>query len=148
MRKVLYLSMVITALIFSSCERFEDNNEITSPISTAGKWQVSAYIDNSPVKKSFTLTTENNFASGADSITINDEASSFWNFKAKAAINALTGKFETKQSVCEKSDLGIGVRIMNGKILGSDSIYLEIQFEDDVTPFQNTYQIKGHRING
>ena len=37
---------------------------------------------------------------------------------------------------------------MNGKILGSDSIYLEIQFEDDVTPYQNTYQIKGRRING
>ena len=40
-----------------------------------------------------------------------------------------------------------GIKVFNGKIIDSDSIYLEIQFEDDETPYGNTYQLKGYRVN-
>ena len=57
------------------------------------------------------------------------------------------GTFQTKLSKCEVSEKGIGIKISNGQIVNPDSIYFEIQFEDDETPYGNTYVLKGHRIS-
>lgn len=40
----------------------------------------------------------------------------------------------------------VGVKITDGKVIGADSLYFEIEFEDDETPFGTTYEIKGSRL--
>ena len=72
----------------------------------------------------------------------------FWKFQVKAAVSKQEGTFETELSNCELSEENIGIKIANGKIVDSDSIYFEIKFEDDETPYGNTYRLKGHRVKG
>jgi hypothetical protein len=68
-------------------------------------------------------------------------------FQVKASVDGKSNTFQTKLSTNELvNDFAIGVKIPVGKIIDSDSIYMEMQFEDDITPFGNTYQIKGHRV--
>ncbi|HCY00507.1 MAG TPA: hypothetical protein DG754_10240, partial [Bacteroidales bacterium] len=83
---------------------------------------------------------------GGDSITVKDSEIKFWKFQVKANANDQNGTFETDLSNCEVSEVSIGVKINNGKILNTDSIYFEIQFEDDETPYGNVYILKGARI--
>lgn len=151
MKKIIYLLGFVVLTMMASCEQEINNNLIpevsnTSDVNVVGKWEVIAHNDSVPVFGPFTLLTVNN--SNNDSITIQDSEVKFWKFQVKAAVNEKEGTFETNLSNCEVSEEGIGIKIANGKIVDSDSIYFEIQFEDDETPYGNTYRLKGHRVNG
>ncbi|MEA4917137.1 lipid-binding protein [Proteiniphilum sp.] len=151
MKKIIYLLGLITIGIFASCER-EVNTSISDStnsvnINLAGQWEVTAYNDTSTIFGPFKVITLQNPSAKNDSITIQDSEVKFWNFQIKASVNEKNGTFQTKLSTCEMSEDGIGVKISNGKIVNTDSIYFEIQFEDDETPYGNTYQLKGHRIS-
>lgn len=141
--------LFVTAAFILSCQHSE--KEITEASETAihavGEWNVSAYLGDSQISKPFTLVILNDISSKADSIILKDVSKDFWDFQVKAAVDKTKDVFETKISHCKVSEYNIGIKIHNGKIIDSDSIYLEMQFEDDVTPFGNTYQLKGHRIN-
>lgn len=148
MNKIIYLFAIIaTMVMIASCEKedFQDNNiEEQFSTSVPGSWEVKAYLNDSIIYDTFNI-----FTSGisGDSIVINDTIVNFWNFQVKASVDAKSNTFQTKLSTNELvNDFAIGVKIPVGKIIDSDSIYMEMQFEDDITPFGNTYQIKGHRI--
>lgn len=151
MKKIIYLLGFVVLCTMSSCEQeinesfFPDVQNVNN-LNIIGKWEVIAYNDSVPVFGPFTLLTVNNPEIENDSITILDSEIKFWDFKVKAAVNDINSTFETKLSNCEICEEGIGVKIANGKIVDSDSIYLEIQFEDDETPYRNTYRIKGRRV--
>lgn len=151
MRKIIFLLGLVALGVIISCERDTESmvsNDQQNALNLTGQWEVMAYNDTVSLIGPFTVLTVSDPASNNDSITIQDSEVKFWKFQVKAAVDAKDGSFETKLSKCEVSDVGIGVKISNGKILNSDSIYFEIQFEDDVTPYGNTYQLKGHRVNG
>ena len=153
MKKIIYFLAFIALAMFASCEQETNNSSLpdfqnTTNVNITGKWEVTAHNDSIPVFGPFTLLTVANPESKNDSITILDSEVKFWRFQVKAAVNEIDGTFETNLSNCEVSEEGIGIKITNGKIVNSDSIYFEIQFEDDETPYGNTYRLKGHRVKG
>ncbi len=148
MNNIKYLFAIITAMVMiASCERddFQDNNiEDQYVTSISGKWEVKAYVNDSLIYDSFNLYTS---GITGDSIMINDTITNFWNFQVKAKIDEKSNTFQTKLSNnVMLTYFEIGIKIPIGKVIDTDSIYLEMQFEDDITPFGNIYQIKGHRI--
>lgn len=153
MKKIIYFLAFVALAMFASCEQETNNSSLpdfqnTTNVNITGKWEVTAHNDSTPVFGPFTLLTVTNPESENDSITILDSEVKFWKFQVKAAVNEIDATFETNLSNCEVSEEGIGIKIANGKIVDSDSIYLEIQFEDDETPYGNTYRLKGHRVKG
>lgn len=153
MKKIIYLLGFVALCIMTSCEQEIDNSSFpdiqnTSKVNVTGKWEVTAHNDSVPVFGPFTLLTVSSPEAVNDSITIIDSEIKFWDFKVKAAVNNINSTFETKLSNCQICEEGIGVKIANGKIVDSDSIYLEVQFEDDETPYGNTYRLKGRRVKG
>lgn len=150
MKKIIYLLGFITLGFIASCERETENAglpDAANSVKITGQWEVAAYNDSTLVYGPFKVITLKDTSAGSDSITIQDSEVKFWKFQVKAAADEKNGTFATKLSTCEISEEGIGIKISNGKILNSDSIYFEIQFEDDETPYGNTYQLKGNRIN-
>lgn len=146
MNKTIYIILLMVAAFITSCEQNDvEKIELTSSLN--GEWKVMAYLDNTPIHGTFPLLISSDFPSKTDSVTINDTSKYFWNFQVKVSANHENETFETKKSICEHCSYGIGVKVFNGKIINSDSIYMEIQFEDDETPYGNTYQLKGHRVN-
>lgn len=143
MNKIVYITLLLITFVVISCER--DEEKILLDSSIIGEWQVITYLDGDPVSTTFPLSIYYDNTSGPDSITLRDSAKYFWNFQVKASANHEDGTFETKKSICTLCNYGIGVKIFNGKIINSDSIYFEIQFEDDEIPYGNTFQLKGHR---
>lgn len=154
MKKYMYiLGLLALGMMIISCEKETENAllpdaEESVSVNVTGQWEVVAHNDSVAVFGPFTILTVSNPDAKNDSITIQDSEVKFWKFQAKAAVNENDGTFETKLSTCELSDEGVGIKIANGKIVNSDSIYFEIQFEDDETPYGNTYRLKGHRVNG
>lgn len=150
MKKIIYLLGFITLGIIASCESETESAELggaANSVNITGQWEMTAYIDSITVFGPFKVITLKNPSTESDSITIHDSEVKFWKFQVKAFADEKTGTFETKLSNCEVSEESIGIKISNGKIFSSDSIYFEIQFEDDETPYGNTYKLKGHRIN-
>ncbi len=150
MKKIIYLLGFLTLGIISSCERNIESAEAADTANLAkvgGQWEITAYNDSTLIYGPFKVITLKETSSGNDSITIQDSEIKFWKFQVKAAVDEKNGTFQTKLSECEVSEESIGVKISNGKIINSDSIYFEIQFEDDETPYGNIYQLKGHRLN-
>lgn len=144
----LMLLFLLSGLILS-CERETVDrslNEALQEVDMTGQWEVTAFNDSIPLSESFSLITRMGSMSDSDSLIITDNGGEFWNFSTKAAVNIENATFNTDGSICEVSDEEIGVIITNGRFINSDSIYFEIQFEDDETPFGNTYRIRGDRI--
>ena len=153
MKKLIYLLGLIALGMLASCERETENASLpdalnSGNVNVTGQWEVTAHNDSVQLSDPFTVLIVSDPAAKNDSITIQDSEVKFWRFQVKAAVNEKDGTFETKLSTCELYDENIGIKITNGKIEDSDSIYFEIQFEDDETPYGNTYQLKGHRVNG
>ncbi len=151
MKKLIYLLGFVALGMIISCEKETENASLpegANSINVTGQWEVTAHNDSVAIFGPFTVLTVSDPATQNDSITIQDSEVKFWKFQVKAAVNEKDGTFETKLSTCELCEEGIGIKISNGKIVDSDSIYFEIQFEDDETPYGNTYRLKGHRVNG
>lgn len=152
MKQIIYILGFIALGAIVSCERDTETLSLTEnanqeKIELAGEWSVVAYNDTTVLSDPFKLITLKNSTSGNDSITIQDTEVKFWKFQVKAKVDEANGSFETKLSTCEVSEDGVGVKISNGQILNNDSIFLNIQFEDDETPYGTIYQLKGHRIS-
>ncbi len=145
MKKIIYLLGLITLVSIVSCER-EETSESINMVNLTGQWEVNAYTDSALIFGPFMLNTLQSTLPMGDSITIWDSDNKFWDFQVNASTLVEKGTFETELSNCQASEKAIGVKIFNGKILNSDSIYFEIQFEDDQIPYGQTYQLKGHRV--
>lgn len=149
MKKIIYLLGFFILGIIVSCEREGANietDDTNNTVKVVGEWEVMAYNDSTFIQGPFRLTTLKSTPVGNDSITLQDSNSQFWPFQVKVSTNKMDGTFETKLSRCELWEEGIGIKIQKGIIINSDSIYFEIQFEDDEIPYANTYRLSGHRI--
>lgn len=146
MKRIIYLVGFIILIIITSCENEIDNTNYVDFSQLIGEWEVIAYFNSTPIYGPFKLITLKDTPFGNDSITIMDTDVKFWKFEVKALANVENNSFETRLSNCEVSEDKIGIKIPNGMIINSDSIFLEILFEDDETPYAHTYQLKGHRI--
>ena len=145
MKNIFYLLGLIIFGTIVSCEREIESDAIVNPVNITGQWNVNAYNDSTLLYGPFEVMTLKDTYAGSDSIIIQDTEMKFWEFRVKARADEVNGNFGTKLSHCEVHGEEIGIKISNGKILDTDSIYFEIQFEDDETPYGVTYQIKGRR---
>lgn len=150
MKKINYIILLMLTILVASCEpTYKKEYSWAYPV--AGDWTVIAYVNGVPDSDPFELKSYNS-AFGKDSIWVDDYHGNFWGFQGKAAVNMSTKTFGNADSVVNVvPDYEIGLKIKNGKIIGNDSIYFEIQFQDEEdanhnpTPYATTYQIKGHR---
>lgn len=150
MDKIRYIIILVITFVLLSCQHDVEEVEDIDLLPTStitGDWRIHAYINKSLIYGPFMLKTYQETASETDSMVLKDSAKDFWNFQIKVAANFAKEKFETQKSICKISNYDIGIKIFNGKIINSDSIYFEIQFEDDETPYGTTYQLCGHRVN-
>ena len=154
--KIIIMSLV--AVAFFSCEpTYTKTYSWAYPV--AGDWMVKAYIDGAEVGGPYEIKSYNS-SFGKDSVWFDDYGSStfdiaknkwvitsgnFWTMKCKAAVNMTTKTFSTTGSTNAIGGYEIGIKVLNGKIIGNDSISFEIQFEDDSTPYGTTYTLAGHR---
>lgn len=137
---LIYLS-TFTLLLLTACDDKPESIDNGNKGDLNYSWQVSASITGHDFTYGpFTIrTTSNN-----DSITISDEGN-FWNFRVSVALNADNNTFGNSSSVNAISTVGAKINVPYGKIIDSDSIAFNIQFEDDETPHGITYNIKGRR---
>lgn len=141
-------SVAILFFILASCVKY-DQEIISEKTKLAGHWSVTAYISDEVVVGPFQIVIDDLTMLGKDSVIIAETSNEFWNFRAKAAVETVKGVFETELSHYESPMLkNVGVKIMNGKLIESDSISFDIQFEDDVQPFGTTYTLAGTRTRG
>ena len=143
MNKISYIFILVMLFVLASCEQNLEYNDIQAN-KTEGEWTVKAYINGTNIYGSFPIRTYAT-TSGKDSLYINDNEGQFWNFNVKAAVKNTGNTFQTQHSINTVSGNEIGVKILNGKIINNDSIYFEIQFEDDEIPYGVSYQLAGHR---
>lgn len=162
--KILLASVVAVALV--SCEpTFKKEYSWAYPI--AGDWLVTPSVDGAAVGGPFELRVYNS-SIGKDSIWIDDYpvitynstthayavTYNFWEMKVKAAVNMTNKTFQSAGSANSIIGYATGVAvdlyplniiITNGKIIGNDSIYLEMEYGDDPGTI---YQLAGHRETG
>ena len=148
--KTNYIFTLLGALFLFvvSCERMDESIDINEK-GVIGNWKVAAYVDEELVSDYFQLGVSFTKPGVTDSITITElgEVVVFWDFAVNATYTPKKESFETKLSLCQVSeDEVVGVKITDGKVIGADSLYFEIEFEDDETPFGTTYEIKGSRL--
>lgn len=157
MKNIQFLILLLVALIGVSCEStYEKEYNWAYPV--AGDWYVKSYINGEEYYGPFEIKSYNS-AFGQDSIWIDDYGTSsynetthkytfagnFWVMKAKAAVDMNSKTFETAGSINGIAGYPITIKIQNGKVVNNDSIYFEIEFEDDPGTI---YQIAGHREIG
>lgn len=151
MKKINYLILLIVVFIGISCEpKYEKEYSWAYPI--AGDWTLTSYkgaaVDAGPFEVKIYNTSY-----GKDSIWIDDYPVfstttgalvdwNYWGLKFKAAVNMSTKTFSTVGSKNSIKDNAISIVIKEGKIIGTDSITMDVVFSDDAT---TTYRIAGHR---
>ena len=146
MKQLLYTITFALLLFTAACETdsFSEDLNLDSSSkenSLSGNWSVKTHIDKNEVFGPFDI--EITYTSDLDSIIIKDN--DFWGFQVKAPVNDLDNTFESNISVNELSKVGAKIKILNGKVIENETIYFEIQFEDDETPYSITYNIKGYK---
>jgi len=141
--KLFILSLV--AVAFFSCETtYVKQYSWAYPV--AGDWMLTAYVNGAAVSDPFEAKSYNT-AVGKDSIWIDDYATTssnghFWSFQVKTAVNMSTKTFSTVGSTNAIPNYGIKIVVSDGKIIGNDSITMNVVFADDPT---TTYKLAGHR---
>lgn len=146
MKQLLYISTLTLLLFSTACEteNFSEDTSLDSPLyenSLSGNWNTKAYVDEGEIFGPFDITIK--YTTNLDSIIITDN--DFWGFQVKASINDKDNTFQSNISTNELSKVGSKIKVINGKVFDNKSIYFEIQFEDDETPYGITYNIKGHK---
>ena len=143
MKKIIQF-IIISILLFNvACE--SENKTIETSLKDKrlnGNWIVKAYNDNKELFGPFSIETQ--LTPENDSIIISD-SKMFWGFQVKVETKSLNNTFETDSSINELSKVGAKINVLSGQLIGKDSIFFDIQFEDDENPFGITYNIKGSR---
>jgi len=162
--KLLLVSVV--AVAFFSCKpTYEKEYSWSYPVS--GDWLMTPSVGGVVAGSPFEMRVYNS-SIGQDSIWIDDYpvikydtktkkysvTYNFWEMKVKAAVNMTDKTFQSAGSAnsiigyatgVAKNLYPLNIVITNGKIIGNDSIYLEMEYGDDPGTI---YQLAGHRENG
>ena len=168
MKKILIFAMGI-AFALTACEQDDPNVKQTETKDLAGEWYVTYTVDGADVNGGHTpLITSNTAANVATEMLISDyvepnaTSGNFWSFKVKAQIDPTSKAFtasEVESSALYDGDpYNIKVNVLNGKVIKNgghsrtgvvvDSIYFELQFEDDSPAYGTTYVVSGHKRTG
>lgn len=144
-----FLVSVVAVALFSCEPKFEKQYSWAYPI--AGDWMITAYdkASGDQVSDPFEMRAYNP-SFGTDSVWIDDYATTssnghFWSMKFKVAADMTTKTFQSAGSKNAITGYGITIGVQNGKIVGKDSLYMEVTFSDDAA---NTYILTGHRETG
>jgi hypothetical protein len=146
MRLTKLLFIILAAITFISCEpTYEKEYSWAYPL--AGDWKLIPYVDGAEIGDAFEIKIYNS-SFGQDSIWIDDYATTssnghFWSMKFKAKANMTAKTFESTGSTNAIVNYGIAIKLSNGKVIGNDSITMDVEFGDDAGTI---YQLKGHRI--
>jgi hypothetical protein len=152
--KILFVALV--AVAFFSCSKPSYNKEYSWAYPVAGDWTVKAYVDG--VQKAGPLEIKSyNSSMGKDSVWFDDYGSSafntttnkwtitqghFWTMKFKTAVDMTNKTFSTTGSTNAIGGYRINIKVSDGKIIGKDSITMNVVFEDEPAI---TYRLAGHR---
>jgi hypothetical protein len=149
MRKIKFLILSLVAVALFSCEpTYVKEYNWAYPV--AGDWTLTAYVGANAVSSPFEFKTYNS-SFGKDSIWLDDYATTssngnFWSFKVKVGVDMKTNTFGTDTIVGSTNAItkyNIKIKVKNGKIIGTDSLSMDVIFGDDPT---TTYRIAGHRL--
>lgn len=143
------LASVVAVSMFSCEPTYKKEYSWAYPI--AGDWMITAYdkADGSQLTDPFEMRAYNS-SFGTDSVWIDDYATTgsnghFWSMKFKVAVNMAAKTFSATTSTNRLPNYNIDIVVENGKIVGTDSLYMEVKFEDDPS---TTYILAGHRETG
>lgn len=155
--KVLKLMTALFALVFamSACETYGDPEvKYSSTYPVSGEWYIEYYVGDAHVGDFALHTISNTAADDGKEIWIGDEGN-FWTYKVKCPVNMSNLTFAGTEITSIVEDYGIKISIANGKVMEkaatvpsgvkTDSIYFEINFEDDAA---TTYIAKGYKKTG
>lgn len=168
MRKVIYLLMLCTGILFASCEKDEIGGTATEPL--AGEWQltVDAVDDagNVVLSDPFGLgvilgITYNTVDNVADKMYVSD-LGNFWDYKVVVNADCDNLTFSTNGEVQNEAESSnCKVKIEGGKMLPgaattpsgmpADSLVYYISFSDDENPATygySKYKVSGYRRTG
>lgn len=165
MKKIIFLSTLITGIFLISCEKDEIGGTVTE--SMAGEWYVTADAMNADGSTygedlfeigHFLIATYNTTANNGSEIWV-DDCKNFWDFKVKAKTDLSTLTFSVTDAENEYYDCQ--VTVFDGKILSeaattpsgmpADSIIFKITFSDDTYTTDygfDHYKISGYRYTG
>jgi len=168
-----YLTGVFATLFAAttilSCSSDDPNIKHSATESIAGEWFVTYSVDGTDVNGGYSgIITSNTSANVATEMLITDyvvpnaTSGNFWSYKIKAQLDPKTNKFIANESVSSAlyhdepygikvNELNVGVFKNGGKSktgVTVDSIYFELQFEDDDPSFGTTYVVSGHKRTG
>ena len=160
MKNKIYLVILFLAVVFYSCEKLHDLNQqkdpeidLSSTYPISGEWWVRYYDDAELTSEVvpdtyFPLYTYNTSSDDGEEIWIWD-MNTFWIYRIKCPVNMTNNTFagDTLISTSDYEDDGdlvlynIWLNVTNGKVIPngghstsgvvSDSIYMELEFEDD-----------------
>lgn len=142
MKKLFYSIAIIFGLMvsLSSCQK-KIEKEYNWAYPVAGDWTLHAYIDDEEIYGPFEIKVYNT-SFGQDSIWIDDYHGNFWDMKFKAKVDMSNNTFETSGSKNAIAGYGINIKVTDGKVINKDSIYFNMEFQDDPGTI---YTLAGHR---
>ena len=145
MKKINYIILLMLTIVVASCEP-KYTKEYSWAYPVAGDWTVTAYKNGVADSDPFEIKTYNS-AFGKDSIWVDDYATTgsngnYWSFKFKAAVDMNTKTFNTTAYKNAITGYPIIIKVTNGKVVGNDSITMDVEFGDDAGTI---YQLAGHR---
>lgn len=124
-----------------SCTKMEYTQEFSSTYPISGDWTIT--VDDGSAKNGPYYMKIYNTANSKDSVWIDDNKN-YWQTKTKCKVDMKTLTFATAEAK-NVYYADSWVTYENGKIIGKDSIYFEVKFSDDSTPYGTTYKYYGHR---
>ena len=170
-RYVLGISLGLLSLLFAGCNQDDPSIEETAGKEIAGEWFVTYKVGTDDVGGGYSaIITSNTAANVATEMLISDYVApnsltgNFWSYKVKAQLNPDSKTFTANEAVSSalvgaaQDPYDIKVNVLNGGVFKGmghsktgvkvDSIYFELQFEDDSSPFGTTYIVSGHKRTG
>jgi hypothetical protein len=167
MKKIILFALGISVALLS-CEQDDPNIGQTATKDLAGEWYVTYTVDGTDLIGHAPIITSNTAANLPTEILITDyvepnaTAGNFWSYKVKAQVDPAAKEFTATEVVSsalyDGDPYNIKVNVLNGKVIKNgghsrtgvvvDSIYFELQFEDDSPAFGTTYVVSGHKRTG
>lgn len=159
----------LLSVLLWRCDSEDPNIKHTETEALAGEWYVTYTLNGSDFNGGYSrIITANTAANVANEILVSDYVEpnaargNFWSYKIKAQVDPAGGSFTADEVTSSASYDGdpypVKVNILNGKVMPGkgrsktgvvvDSIYFEIQFEDDTPAFGRTYVATGHKRTG
>ncbi len=145
MKKIIYLILIAVVFISVSCEPTY-KKEYSTAYPFAGDWTLTSYKGAAKDFGPFEVKIYNTSLS-KDSVWIDDYATTssnghYWSFKFRAKIDIVNKTITAKAEKNQIAGYAIPINLTNGKVVGTDSITMDVVFGDDST---TTYRIAGHR---